>query len=124
MQFGKPYPLIGTLATECFGREIATDQIEQAFSTAIKDGHREPIDRLVSIIQHADHYVGWEEAKALDSPYSALLDHFEDAQFLSFNYDSLVELILLRRGEWFPQDGFGVSAEVGNSRVATGLAGA
>jgi hypothetical protein len=114
-QFGKKYPLIGDLATACFGRAIPSAQIEQAFAGAIEKSEREPIDRLVHSIQAADYYVGSQEADAADSPYSCLLDHFPDAQFVSFNYDALLELVLLKRGAWSPCDGFGVVAEVGTS---------
>jgi hypothetical protein len=117
---GAKYPLIGDLAATCFGRAIPTADIERAFAATVQSGQHDPIDRLVHKIQAADYYVGWQEANAPDSPYHRLLDRFPDAQFISFNYDALLEFVLMKRGVWSPHDGFGVRAEVGTSRRGSG----
>jgi hypothetical protein len=119
-RYGHKYPLIGDLAAACFERAIPITDIERSFAAAIDRGEHEPIDRLVHSIQAADYYVGWQEANASDSPYNRLLDRFPQAQFLTFNYDALLEFVLMKRGVWSPADGFGVPAEVGTSRRGSG----
>jgi hypothetical protein len=112
-EHGRRYPLIGDLATVCFDRPIPPGTIEAGFAAAIEAGQHGPIERLVLSIQLADYYVGSQEVNATDSPYTRLLDRFPDAQFLSFNYDSLLELALVKGRAWSPYDGFGVPVEVG-----------
>jgi hypothetical protein len=110
---GHRYPLVGDLAATCFGEDILPDEVERAFASSIQRGLERPVDLLVHAIQAADYYVGSLEAQAQDSPYHRLLDTFPDSQFVSFNYDALLELLLIKRGAWRPSDGFGVRAEVG-----------
>jgi hypothetical protein len=98
---------------ECFNSDYdLASGAESAFAEALKRRDTQPISRLVKLIQAADYYVGYAEAAASDSLYSKLLDRFTNPSFISFNYDSLIELLLLKRQCWYPHDGFGVQAEV------------
>lgn len=47
-----------------------------------------------------------------------LITAFPGAHFVSFNYDCLLELILLRLGLWIPLDGFGVPANASIDSIA------
>lgn len=117
-RFAKRYPLTSDLGVECFGSSWhQAGGVEAAFDAAILAGDREPIAKLVKLIQTADYYLGWAEAKDSRSIYGQLLRRFPDAQFVSFNYDSLLEQVLLQRGLWNPRDGFGVTVETGNSPI-------
>lgn len=40
-----------------------------------------------------------------------MLQDFASAPILTFNYDSLVEMLLLKLGQWRPEDGYGVRVE-------------
>jgi hypothetical protein len=86
--------------------------IEYAFSAAQARHDPGPIDRLVEKIQEADHYIGSHAADDRGSSFQKMLDRFSGVDFLTFNYDCLIELLLLRRGVWNPVDGFAVRAEV------------
>jgi len=108
----KPYPLAADLAQTCFPGSPLKAGVEAAFDEAVKRHDFDPVRRLVDVIQMADACFGAAEATAAGSPYGLLLDRFPEAQFISFNYDALLELLLLRRGLWNPKDGFGVPAEM------------
>ena len=110
----KRYPLASELGSECFGASWNhSAAVEAAFEAAVRSGNREPIKRLVKLIQTADYHLGWPEAQDGRSSYARLIDRFIGAQFLSFNYDSLLEQVLLHRCLWNPHDGFGVPVETG-----------
>lgn len=108
----RPYPLASDLALACFPNSSLEVGIEAAFDEAIKRHDFDPVRRLVDVIQMADASFGAAKATAPASPYGLLLDRFPDTQFISFNYDALLELLLLKRGLWNPLDGFGVPAEI------------
>jgi hypothetical protein len=42
------------------------------------------------------------------SSYGRFFERFPDADFITFNYDSFVEIALLRMGRWAPGDGYGL----------------
>lgn len=118
-QFAKRYPLASDLGVECFGSSWnPAGDVEAAFAAAVRMGNRKPIENLVKLIQAADYYLGSVEAGDPDSVYGRLLQEFPGAQFVSFNYDSLLEQVLLRRKLWNPRDGFGVPVEIGDSHQA------
>lgn len=113
-EFAKRYPLAPDLGKECFGPSWKTGaDVEAAFDKAIRENTLDPIAKLIKLIQTADYYLGSREATTPQSMYRRLLKRFPTAQFLSFNYDSLLEQVLLQLELWNPEDGFGVAVEVG-----------
>lgn len=120
-RYAKCYPLARDLGVECFGASWdAAYDVEHAFSVAINTGVRFPIEKLIKLIQTADYYLGSQEAKDPLSVYGKLLEQFPNVQFISFNYDSLLEQVLLHRGLWNPCDGFGVPVTTGEPQKVAG----
>lgn len=115
-QLVKPYPLISDLGRECFGSSwIPGVSVEAAFESALRRNQQEPIDKLAKVIQAADFFVGSAEAAADESTYKALCQQFPGSHYLTFNYDSLMEQVLLKNRLWNPTDGFGVPVKVNST---------
>jgi hypothetical protein len=109
------YPLVGELASVCFGLSAPPSDrsIEELFQESIDARNLEPVKRLLDTLSKADYHI----AEQLSCPgasncYSAFFDRFARSHFLTFNYDSLADLFLLRRERWFPHDGYGVPVDV------------
>lgn len=110
------YPLVGDLAHRCFGLAAppGDKSIEELFQEAWKASNFEPIQRLVNILMEADHYLSERLIPAFGATpncYSTFFERFSGSNFLTFNYDSLPELLLLRQQHWYPHDGYGVPVE-------------
>lgn len=105
------YPLVNDLWKICFGVDNppAGQSIEQWFADAIERRDNEPLTRLYDRLMEADYRLASRLADT-SSPnsYKAFFDAFENSSFMTFNYDSLPEIFLFRRGKWHPGDGFGV----------------
>ena len=115
LPFAKPYPLVGDLGKECFGSDWDSGQgVENAFAEAIAHKDHGPIDKLVDFIQTADHYIGSRVADDGQSIFLSLVEapFYQGSDFITFNYDSLLELVLVQQNLWTPYDGFGIKAEV------------
>lgn len=115
---GTGYPLAKHLAGGFDNTYDLSHGIEQAFADARTRGDHRPVDALVDRIQQADYFLGGRIAELSESPYRRLIEAFPGAQFVSFNYDSLLELVLLRLGLWTPLDGFGVPAKASMDAIA------
>jgi hypothetical protein len=111
------YPTLADLAEKCFSPSIPPEEVEREFSSRYWKRRRKALKILSSLIDQADYWIGDEEARKPESIYHRLLDAYPFSHFISYNYDCLLELVLSRRGEWFPHDGFGVRARVGDSRT-------
>jgi hypothetical protein len=60
----------------------------------------------------ADYYIAQRLATSqTQNSYLRFFEKFDDAQFLTFNYDSLPEIFLFQSGRWFPEDGYGVPVQ-------------
>jgi SIR2-like domain len=110
------YPLINDVARLCFDLELSNiphgRSIEDLFADAQDASNSEPMRRLTDILMDADHYIAGSLAQSGGSTcYSQLFDRFVGSNYLTFNYDSLLEILLLRKKQWFPDDGFGVPAQ-------------
>lgn len=110
------YPLINDVARICFDMEVSQipcgKSIEDLFGEAQANGESRPMKRLTEILMDADHYL----AGALAGPtqtncYSEFFGRFAGAHFLTFNYDSLIEIMLFQKKHWFPDDGYGVPVQ-------------
>lgn len=102
------YPLVVDLLHRCFGLDALPSgkSVEALFDDSIQRGNLEPLRTLCEVLMEADYYV----ASALQSrsnAYAAFLRRFPDATFITFNYDSLLEILLFADGRWRPEDGYG-----------------
>lgn len=106
------YPLTPDLARACFpGNDDARDHIEDLFQQAIDTRNRAPLRSLADLIFKADYYIGGRLAGAEnggDNAYLGFLGDFARSALITFNYDSLLELLLFKLGRWRPDDGYGV----------------
>jgi hypothetical protein len=111
------YPLSRDLAKACFGPNTLPMgcSIEDLFANAIRDHCSEPVRALSDLLIDADHDVGMRLRACAgndDNVYLTFLRRFRSAIFLTFNYDSLVEMLLLSLNCWRPDDGYGMPVRV------------
>lgn len=101
------YPLIGDLAKKCFGLDRIQEgtSIEALFQKAIDDHNPAPLRELCDAIMEADHYLTDFNENPI---YQKFIRAFPDSNFISFNYDAFLEILLLKSKEWRPEDGFGL----------------
>ena len=107
------YPLSEDLYNICFPNENKSScSIEELFDNSLKDNNHEPIRKLCKTIIEADAHI---VPKLLDEKnhncYFKFFNQFKEASFLTFNYDSLPELFLLKLDKWYPHDGYGIPVE-------------
>lgn len=110
------YPLVLDLAKVCFGLDAlpVEKSIEELFQDAIDAKNAAPLDKLYDLIMEADYYLTPRLSpggKRENNAYLRMLQDFTSAPILTFNYDSLVEILLLRLGHWRPDDGYGVPVQ-------------
>ena len=108
------YPLVADVLKICFGLDKIPDgkSIEDLFAEALQSGDYKPMDALVDRLMGADYYIAQRLATAEKlNPYQRFFEHFDDAHFLTFNYDSLPEIFLSQKSRWFPEDGYGVPVQ-------------
>jgi hypothetical protein len=107
------YPLVSELHNRCFG-EAGTrfkKSIEELFQESIENKDWQPLQILYDTLMEADYYItprlrrnGIRENNA----YLKFLLDFPTAPLLTFNYDSLPEILLTFEGVWNPLDGYGI----------------
>jgi hypothetical protein len=112
------YPMVGELLSACFGiRTVPSGKtIEDLFQESIDAGNTKPFEKLYELLREADYFIaprlrageGHDE-----NVYLKFLRDFPDAPLLTFNYDSLSEIVLIGEGTWSPQDGYGVTVKAG-----------
>lgn len=105
------YPLLADVLKLCFGfdRLPAGKSVEDLFADAVGMGDYKPLERLANRLQEADYRLAQKLASSETSnSYKEFFERFNDAHFLTFNYDSLPEIFLARRGRWYPEDGYGL----------------
>lgn len=110
------YPTVADLAQSCFGLDSlpSDSSIELLFQEAIDRRDSAPLELLCNSIMKADYYLTNPEntAEGSLSFYLAFLNSFPDTHFLTFNYDGLLEILLLRLNHWRPEDGWGMPVRV------------
>lgn len=105
------YPLVFDLWRICFDRNAHPgESLEEHLAAALGLGDFQPLDKLLDALMQADYYIAQRHAAAdfQNSTYKRFLSEFAGHSFLTFNYDSLVEIILLQLGSWSPLTGFGM----------------
>jgi hypothetical protein len=110
------YPLVSDIGRLCFGLESGTalngKSIEDLFADAQANHNDAPMKSLTDKLMEADYYLASALATAKDSNcYRQFFEAFLGWNFLTFNYDSLLEICLFQRRSWFPEDGYGVPVE-------------
>ena len=116
------YPMTGDLARIAFGADAPPvgSSIEEWFQLALDNGDTNPIVKMCESILRADYYVTQEilGKPTSSDQYAVFLDTFPHSHFLTFNYDGLIEIMLLKRDRWCPKDGFGlpVRADISDLR--------
>ncbi len=110
------YPLAHELLNICFGMDDLPSgkSIEDLFQDCIDKGERHPLDTLYKTLMEADYCItpclkrgGTHE----DNAYRKFLKDFPKVPLLTFNYDSLPEILLLGERSWRPEDGYGVRVQ-------------
>lgn len=105
------YPLVTETLRLCFDLDCAPagKSIEDLFADALASGNYGPVCTLAERLRHADNYIARKLASGtVSNCYTRFLQHFSSSNFLTFNYDSLLETLLFRLGRWYPRDGYGV----------------
>lgn len=117
--FERPYqyPLVNDLLKVCFSREeFPLDRsIEDLFQESIESGNREPREILYEWLMELDYYIAPHLRRGgshENNVYRKFLGKFQESPLLTFNYDSLPELLLLGEDSWSPVDGYGVEVQV------------
>ena len=110
------YPLVSDVTRLCFGLEpdaIPTGKsVEDLFEEAERNHEPTPMKRLAEKLMEADYYLASALAGANGSNcYRRFFEAFAGLHFLTFNYDSLPEICLFQKRQWFPDDGYGVPVE-------------
>jgi len=111
------YPLVTDLLGPCFGKDNLREgeTIEELFAAAIQERNYKPLEALSDALMHADSYIARQLSSADANPdncYARFFERIRGCHFLTFNYDSLPEILLFQRGDWYPHDGYGVAVEV------------
>ncbi|MBW1745112.1 MAG: hypothetical protein JRJ25_01825 [Deltaproteobacteria bacterium] len=120
------YPLVSDLLDVCFELDaLPPDKsVEDLFQDSIKNGNQKPLDVLYEVLMEADYYItphlkpGGSHA---DNIYIKFLKDFSNAPLLTFNYDSLPEILLLAERAWSPFDGYGVQVQAHTKKIRKGL---
>jgi hypothetical protein len=105
------YPVLADVLKLCFGLEElpAEKSVEDLFHDALAAGTYDPLKKLADRLQEADYRIAQSLASSeTANSYKNFFEWFKDANFLTFNYDSLAEIFLARRGRWCPEDGYGI----------------
>ena len=107
------YPLTADLAKKCFGICSLPENksIEDLFYEAVLQNNFTPIKTLYELLMEADYYLTpllkYGDDKE-NNVYLTFLRNFKSASVLTFNYDSLVEILLFSLNCWRPNDGYGI----------------
>jgi hypothetical protein len=111
------YPLVRELVKSCFGMDSIppNKSIEDLFQDSIDKGEKKPLETLYDMLMEADYYISpclKKGGSHQNNVYTKFLRDFPTAPLLTFNYDSLPEILLLAEGAWCPTDGYGVPVQV------------
>jgi hypothetical protein len=109
------YPLVANVACLCFGLDQAPTNrsIEELFSEAAETGNHDPLRRLSERLMEADCRLAYSLSSSdAANCYRDFFQAFDGANFITFNYDSLPEILLHHRQRWYPHDGYGVPVRV------------
>jgi hypothetical protein len=115
------YPLVGDVLKPCFGLDKLPSgkSVEDLFGEALQVRNYKPMEILIERLMEADYWIAHKLASSgASNSYRRFFDKFTNAQFLTFNYDSLPEIFLIRSGQWLPEDGYGLPVQTALARGA------
>lgn len=115
------YPLVKDVLKLCFELDKIPEgkSIEDLFADSLQTRNYKPMEMLVDRLMGADYYIAQRlAASTTQNSYRKFFEQFSDAQFLSFNYDSLPEIFLSQNGRWFPEDGYGIPVQTEPASLA------
>ena len=107
------YPLVHELLRLCFAKESLppNQSIEDLFQESIDERNLEPRRILYETLMEADYYITPHliaDGSHRENVYMRFFADFPISPLLTFNYDSLPEILLLSKKAWRPEDGYGV----------------
>lgn len=107
------YPLLADMWKICFPGQSPDPSIgiEEKIQESISQGDLEPVKKLCTEIAKCDYYL-IPSLIENDSCYKRFFKRFLNSHFLTFNYDSLVEIFFLGMGGWNPSDGYGIPVDL------------
>jgi len=119
------YPMIGELLEPCFGIAALPPgkSIEDMFQESIDKNNPIPFDTLCDKLMEADYYITpriKQSGSHGKNVYTKFLEDFPESPLLTYNYDSLLEILLLANRTWCPIDGYGVPVNVTQRTIRQG----
>lgn len=119
------YPLVGDLLEPCFGRkDLPLDKsVENLFQDCIDSRNEGPLEAFYNWLMELDYCIAPHLKRGgshENNAYTKFLGKFREAPLLTFNYDSLLELLLLAERSWCPMDGYGVDVQANTSKIRIG----
>jgi len=120
------YPLVADLLNICFKTDILPPgkSIEELFQDSIDKRNMEPLDALYSYIMELDYYITpslRQGGRNYNNIYTTFLHDFPESPLITFNYDSIPEILLLAEQLWSPDDGYGLPVQTQKTPVRNGL---
>ncbi len=119
------YPLVSDLLTICFNKDILPPDksIEGLFQDSIDKGNSKPLDALYDYIMELDYYITpslRSGGNNYNNIYIKFLRDFLKSPLITFNYDSIPEILLLGEQLWSPIDGYGLPVQTQQSTLRKG----
>lgn len=119
------YPMIGDLLEPCFGITALPPEksIEDMFQDSFDRNDPKPFDVLCEKLMEADCYItprikrGGSHSRNV---YTKFLEDYPESPLLTYNYDSLLEILLLANQTWCPTDGYGIQVHVTQRTIRKG----
>jgi len=107
------YPSLFEFLKVCFDKNVLppNKSIEDLFQESIDKRDRKPIKILCETLMEADYFITPQlkvDGSHRKNVYMRFLDDFPVSHLITFNYDSLPEILLLSKKVWRPEDGYGV----------------
>jgi len=119
------YPLTGELLEPCFGITALPQgkSVEDLFQDSVDRRDPRPFSVLCDILMEADYYITpqlKQGGSRSNNVYTKFLNDFPESPLLTYNYDSLLEVLLLADHSWCPGDGYGVPVEAFQRTIRCG----
>jgi hypothetical protein len=111
------YPMAAELRRLCFSLDADPQKtVEDLFQESIDAVRGDdmvplPLKELYNFLREADYFITphlWTGGDHEENIYLKFLRDFPNAPLLTFNYDSLPEILLLWERRWTPRKGYGV----------------
>ncbi len=116
------YPLASDLLKICFKENTNSfnKSIEELFQESIDKKEERPIINLCNYLMELDWYITPYLIKNPNNSYVRFLRNFPESHLITFDYESLLEILLLAEGFWFPGDGYGVPVQFNREPIRKG----